>query len=196
MRLDLKLVQAWIRPDCQLLDLGCGDGSLLQGLREHKSVNGYGVEIDPDFITECIRKDVNVIEQDLNKGLSNFPSDSFDTVVMAQALQTLRHPDKVLEEILRIGKECIVTFPNFGHWRCRWQLSQVGKMPVSKFMPYSWYDTPNIHFCTVKDFEALCRERNIKVLDRTMVGNDNSHSWLADRWPNLFGVTAIYHISN
>jgi methionine biosynthesis protein MetW len=97
--------------------------------------------------------------------------------------------------MLRVGKECIVTFPNFGHWRCRAHLNFLGRMPVSEFMPYHWYDTPNIHFCTVDDFEALCTEMGIHVLDRRMVGSNNTENWLARTWPNLFAITAVYHIS-
>lgn len=195
MRLDLKLILDWISPASRILDLGCGDGSLLKQLTEQKNVSGLGIEIDPDLITHCVAQGVNVIEQDLDQGLKNFQDGSFDTVVMTLALQTLHNPHLAIDEMLRVGRECIVTFPNFGHWRCRWYLGQYGRMPVSKFMPYNWYDTPNIHFCTVKDFEALCSEKRVKILNRAMVGADNRRSWLANLWPNLFGVTAVYHIS-
>jgi methionine biosynthesis protein MetW len=114
---------------------------------------------------------------------------------MAHALQAVHYPDKVLEEMLRIGRQCIVTFPNFGHWRCRLHLGTRGRMPVSRFMPYSWYDTPNIHFCTVKDFEALCLERGIRILARDVVGSPDREPVLAAAWPNLFATTAIYHIT-
>jgi methionine biosynthesis protein MetW len=195
MRLDLQLIQHWIKPDSRVLDLGCGDGTLLKNLQDNLQVKGIGVEIDPDQINQCITKGLNVIEQDLNRGLGNFEDNSFDVVVMTQALQTLRHPHEVLEEMLRVGRQCIVTFPNFGHWRCRWHLGQHGRMPVSKFMPYTWYDTPNIHFCTVKDFDALCQQQSVQVLNRTVVSANNQRSWIAQSWPNLFGVTAVYHIS-
>lgn len=195
MRFDLQLIPQWIKPGSHVLDLGCGDGALLTKLKTDQQIEGLGIEIDHDQITHCIANGLNVVEQDLNKGLSNFQDDSFDVVVMAHALQTLRSPHLVIEEMLRVGKECIVTFPNFAHWRCRWYLGQHGRMPVSKFMPYSWYDTPNIHFCTVRDFEALCRERAIRILDKTVVGHDSSESLLGKLMPNLFGVTAVYHIS-
>ena len=195
MRLDLQLIQPWIKEGSRVLDLGCGDGTLLHSLQNTINADGLGIEIDPDHITHCITLGVNVVEQDLNSGLANFEDNSFDVVVMAQALQTLRHPHEVLEEMLRIGRECIVTFPNFGNWRCRWHLGQHGRMPVSKFMPYTWYDTPNIHFCTVKDFDALCQKMAVKVLDRAVVGANNKQSRIAQLWPNLFGVTAVYHIS-
>jgi methionine biosynthesis protein MetW len=195
MRLDLQLIPSWIKPQSRVLDLGCGNGALLEKINCEIQTDGIGIEIDPERITECIAKGLNVVEQDLNKGLSNFQDQSFDVVIMAHALQTLRSPHLVIDEMLRIGKECIVTFPNFAHWSCRLHLSQQGRMPVSKFMPYNWYDTPNIHFCTVKDFEALCIEKNIRILDKAVVGNDSSQSLLGELMPNLFGVTAAYHIS-
>ena len=195
MRFDLQLIPQWIQPASQVLDLGCGDGSLLKKLKHDKQVVGLGIEIDPDHITSCIASGLNVVEQDLNKGLSNFQNDSFDVVVMAHALQTLRSPHLVIDEMLRVGKECIVTFPNFAHWSCRLYLGQHGRMPVSKFMPYHWFDTPNIHFCTIKDFEALCSEKSIQILDMAVVGHDSSKSLLGELMPNLFGVTAVYHIS-
>jgi methionine biosynthesis protein MetW len=196
MRFDLALIQNWIEPGARVLDLGCGDGTLLEALRDHKNVDGLGVEIEADDITRCIARGINVVEQDLNASLGNFKTGSFDVVVMTLALQALRYPHRVLDEMLRIGREGIVTFPNFGHWRCRWYLGSRGRMPVSEFLPYTWYDTPNIHFCTVDDFEALCREKNIRIVDRAVVGADHSNQGvLARLWPNLFGVTAVYHIS-
>lgn len=195
MRFDLQLIPQWIKPGSQVLDLGCGDGSLLTKLINDNQAEGLGIEIDPQQITHCIASGLNVVEQDLNHGLHNFQDDSFDVVVMAHALQTLRSPHLVIDEMLRVGKECIVTFPNFAHWRCRLHLGKQGRMPVSKFMPYSWYDTPNIHFCTVRDFEVLCQESNIHILDKAVVGHDSSESVLGRMLPNLFGVTAVYHIS-
>jgi len=195
MRFELTLIQDWVERGARVLDLGCGDGTLLAALRDNKHSEGLGVEIEADDITHCIARGINVIEQDLNADLGNFRSASFDVVVMTLALQALRYPHRVLDEMLRIGKHGIVTFPNFAHWRARWYLLSRGRMPVSKFLPYTWYDTPNIHFCTVKDFEALCAERGITILDRAMIGGGNSQSWLARWWPNLFAVTAVYHIS-
>lgn len=194
MRIDLNEIQHWINSHSRVLDLGCGDGTLLKFLIEHKQVQGYGLEIDPAQINTCIDKGLNVIEQNLDRGLGNFADKSFDTVIMTQALQTLHFPHKVLDEMLRVGKECIVTFPNFGHWKARLYLATRGRMPVSDLLPYEWYDTPNIHFCTFKDFEVLCRERQIKVINRQVVNEQSSHA-LKDAMPNLFGETAIYHLS-
>lgn len=195
MRQDLTHIQQWIAPGSRVLDLGCGDGEFLARLQAERQVQGIGLEIDRDSITTAIRRGLNIIEQNLDRGLANFRDNSFDTVVMAHALQAVRSPHLVLEEMLRIGRECIVTFPNFGQWRCRLYLGSRGRMPVSKFMPYTWYDTPNIHFCTVSDFENLCAERGIRILQRDMVGPTNTGSLLARSWPNLFATTAIYHIT-
>ena len=185
----------WIKENSRVLDLGCGDGSLLETLSNKNQVRGYGLEIDPDSISQCIGRGVNVIEQDLNEGLENFADASFDTVVMMQTLQALRYPHLVLDEMLRIGKQCIVTFPNFGHWRTRADLVFSGRMPVTKRLSYQWYDTPNIHFFTYKDFEALCVERNINIVNRNFVGGRASDLGLHSIWPNLFAHTAVYRLS-
>lgn len=194
MRIDLNEIQHWIQQGSRILDLGCGDGTLLKFLIDTKQVQGYGLEIDAAQINTCIDKGLNVIEQNLDQGLGNFADKSFDTVLMTQALQTLHFPHLVLDEMLRVGKECIVTFPNFGHWKARFYLATRGRMPVSDLLPYEWYNTPNIHFCTFNDFEVLCRERNIKVIHRQVV-NEQSGQTLKDFMPNLFGETAIYHLS-
>ena len=159
LRDDLRIIQQWVKPSSQVLDLGCGEGQLLSYLQANKQVNGYGLEINPDKITACIRNGVNVLEQNLDDGLSNFADDSMDTVIMTQALQVVRRPDELLEEMLRIGKEAIVTFPNFGFWKTRFYLLLKGRMPMSETLPYNWYDTPNIHMCTFRDFEILCHEK-------------------------------------
>ena len=185
----------WIKENSRVLDLGCGDGSLLETLSNKNQVRGYGLEIDPDSISQCIGRGVNVIEQDLNEGLENFADASFDTVVMMQTLQALRYPHLVLDEMLRIGKQCIVTFPNFGHWRTRADLVFSGRMPVTKRLSHQWYDTPNIHFFTYKDFEALCVERNINIVNRNFVGGRASDLGLDSIWPNLFAHTAVYRLS-
>jgi methionine biosynthesis protein MetW len=195
MRQDLTQILRWIKPGLSVLDLGCGNGEFLALLEKERHARVMGIEIDPDAITAALAEGLNIVEQDLDRGLANFPDQSFDMVVMAQALQAIQHPDQVLEEMLRVGRECVVTFPNFGQWRSRLHLVTRGRMPVSRFMPYSWYDTPNIHFCTVRDFETLCRQRGIKILGRDVVGGSEGGSRLARRWPNLFATTAIYRIS-
>lgn len=185
----------WIETGSRVLDLGCGDGALLRKLVDTKQVQGLGLEIDQLKITQCVMRGIDVIEQDLDKGLANFQTDSFDTVVMTQTLQAVHYPHHVLDEMLRVGRQCIIAFPNFGHWQCRWYLGTRGKMPVSRFMPHTWYDTPNIHFCTVDDFEALCEQKNICILARTVTDQSNQYTPLVKYWPNLFAMTAIYIVS-
>lgn len=193
MRVDLEIIRSWIAPNSHVLDLGCGDGSLMAMLRGdgHTCV---GLEIDADNIQTCVDKGLSVIEQDLDLGLPNFADKCMDMVVMTQTLQAVHYPDKVLLELLRVGREGVVAFPNFGNWRCRYYLGFRGRMPVSKFMPYSWYDTPNIHFCTILDFEQLCADLGISIVERMVVDEQGNSDWLTSSMPNLFGTTAIYKI--
>lgn|SRR5690554_928261 len=196
MRADLEIIQQWIRPGSHVLDLGCGDGTLLHYLQHHRQTTGFGLEINPDHITECMNKGVAVIEQNLDtQGLSNFADDSFDTVLMTQALQAVRRPDVVLDEMMRLGREVIVTFPNFAYWRLRWYLLRRGRMPESETLPHKWYDTPNIHLCTFRDFEALCREKNFRICNRTVVDGQHRDHWFSRLWPNMLGQIAIYRIT-
>lgn len=195
MRLDLTLVKDWILPNTRVLDLGCGDGELLAHLRDSQNVRGYGLEIDPEKITEAIARGINVIEQDLNRGLANIRDASFDTLLMTQALQAVQNPDRLLDDMVRVAREVIVTFPNFGHWKTRVYLLRHGRMPVSRALPYGWYDTPNIHLCTFKDFEAMCRDKGLRVLDRLAVDQEQRDSRLSRLFPNLFGEIAIFRVT-
>lgn len=195
LRADLLAIERWIVPNSHVLDLGCGDGALLDYLQQNKQVYGYGLEIDAANIEQCIQRDINVIEQNLDEGLSNFSKDQFDTVIMTQALQAVKNPQLLLQEMLRIGQRGIITFPNFAYWRIRWQLLFHGRMPISKSLPYHWYDTPNIHLCTFKDFEDLCRQLNLRVLNRRVVDNRYQRDGLNRLWPNFWGEIALYHVS-
>lgn len=195
MRPELEIIKQWIEPGSRVLDLGCGDGGLLHYLKTTKQIREIGLEIDTENIEKCIEYGINVIEQNLDHGLKNFQSGSFDTVLLAQTLQALSNPAKLIDDMLRIGKNGIITFPNFGNWKSRLYLCTRGRMPVSKFMPYQWYDTPNIHFCTVKDFDNLCTDKNITVLARTVVDSQHQGSWAMKAWPNFLGEIAIYHIT-
>lgn len=192
LRSDLQIICEWIRSDSRILDLGCGDGTLLRHLKDSRNVNGYGLEIDNSNIARCVEAGVNAIQSDLNEGLSDFDADSFDYVVMTQALQAVRYPDKLLTEMLRVGREGIVTFPNFGYWRSRLQLLLGGHMPVTKTLPSEWFNTENIHLCTLTDFEKLCESLGIEILQRTVVDREHRSSPGMHLLPNLLGEIAIY----
>lgn len=195
LRSDLNIIQNWIAQGSQVLDLGCGEGDLLHFLKTQKKCQGYGLEINPDSILTCINKGINVIEHDLNNDLRHFNDASVDTVVMTQALQVVQRPDLLLDEMLRVGKEAIITFPNFGYWRTRFYLLRHGRMPMSKILPYNWFDTPNIHMCTFRDFEKLCHDKQLKILDRTVIDKDHQESLATKLWPNFLGEIAIYRVT-
>jgi methionine biosynthesis protein MetW len=147
-----------IEPGSRVLDVGCGDGTLLALLRDTRNVDGRGIEISRDGVSECLAKGLPVIQGDADTDLADYPDDCFDYVILSQTIQATRQPRVVLENLLRIGRRAVVSFPNFGHWRMRWDLALYGRMPITENLPYSWYDTPNIHFCTIRDFVELCRE--------------------------------------
>ena len=191
LRADLELVCDWIKPGSRILDLGCGDGALLAHLARTQKVRGYGLEIDAENVARCIAGGVNVIQADLDDGLRDFESSSFDTVVMTQALQALQRPDRALAEMLRVGRQAIVTFPNFGHWRVRSALA-LGRMPVTPSLPDSWYDSPNIHLCTVSDFEDLCRRQGWRVVARRLLDRSHRDSASISLRPNLFAEIAMF----
>lgn len=192
MRPDLAIIAGLINDGARVLDLGCGYGELLAHLARDKGVNGYGIENDPDAITACVSAGVNVIDHDLDHGLDRFPDSSFDMVVMTETLQAVAEPRMLLHDMLRVGEECIVTFPNFGHWRCRLQLAMNGRMPVAKHLPHAWFTTPNIHLCTFRDFEELVTDMGLPIISRFVVDarHKPSMGWL----PNLFGTTAFYRL--
>ncbi len=193
LRPDLAIISEWIEPGSRVLDLGCGDGTLLEYLKRERNVDGYGLEIDPDNIVACIGRGVSVIQSDLDAGLSDyFDDNSFDYVVMTQTLQAMHYPSRLLSEMLRVGRQGIVTFPNFGHWRSRAQLALGGHMPLSRALPNEWYDTPNIHLCTLTDFERLCHRLDIQVLQRSVVDTSHRSNFGMRLLPNLLGEIALY----
>ena len=193
MRPDLEIITEWIQPGTRVLDLGCGDGTLLEHLRDTRDVTGYGLEIDDDNVIRCIERGVQVIKTDLDAGLADFfDKESFDYVVMSHTLQAVHYPASLLDDMLRVGREGIVTFPNIGHWQSRLHLALGGRMPVTRALPSDWYDTPNIHLCSLRDFEDLCYHQKIKILECTAVDYVHRSSWRARLLPNLLGEIALY----
>lgn len=191
LRADQTIIAGWILPGSRVLDLGCGDGRLLAALQRDQGASGYGVEIDPDNIVHCIANGVNVVQSNLDDGLADFDDNSFDYVIMTQTIQAVRYPDRLLQEMLRIGREGIVTFPNMGHWKCRVQIA-FGRMPITQHLPNTWYNTPNIHICTINDFEDHCQSCRIEILQRTAVDALHRSGTAMRLLPNLFGEIAMY----
>jgi len=186
-RAEFDAIAAWIGHGAQVLDLGCGDGSLLRFLRDARGVAGYGIEIDDAKVLASVRNGISVLQSDLESGLSGFESGSFDYVILSQTLQAVRQTEKIIGEMLRVGRQAIVTFPNFGFWRHRLQVL-LGRMPVSGELPYEWYDTPNVHLFTIDDFEAFCASHAVRILERVVMDRGRPVSVL----PNLLGSLAVY----
>ena len=186
-RADYATIGNWIDDAARVLDLGCGDGALLGFLAAQRRASGYGIEIADAGVLACVRNGINVIQSDLERGLAGFDDDAFDVVILSQTLQAMRRIEAIVAEMLRVGREAIVTFPNFGHWSHRLQILR-GRMPVSPSLPYQWYDTPNIHLCTVADFDAFLVERGYRVLGRVVLAKGRAVTFA----PNLNGELAIY----
>jgi homoserine O-acetyltransferase len=186
-RADFATIASWIPKGARILDLGCGDGSLLAYLARERGATGYGVEIDDAGVLASVANGINVLQSDLESGLAGFDDASFDCVILSQTLQAMRHTEAIVVEMLRVGREAIVTFPNFGHWSHRWQILK-GRMPVSTSLPYQWYDTPNIHLCTVADFDGFLAERGFRIENRVVLAGGRPVAAL----PNLRGELAIY----
>ncbi len=189
-RKDFEAISHWVQPNSSVLDLGCGDGSLLVDLQETRNITGYGIENDDAGILQCVTNGVNVIQSNLESGLKEIGDGAFDYVILSQTLQAMKRTEAVIDEMLRVGREAIVTFPNFGYWKHRWQIL-AGRMPVSDNLPYQWYDTPNVHMCTVSDFDEFCARKKLRVLNRLVMNHDREQPIL----PNLLGTLALYHLS-
>ena len=189
-RRDLEIISALAEPGSRILDLGCGDGSFLRKLKDEKKASVLGVEIDQDSIVRCVGNGVPVIQGDLNDHLDYLPDKSFDLAILSHTLQDTRRPDRLLQDIVRVGKRAAVSVINFGHWRCRLQVAFKGKMPRSSQMPFQWYDTPNIHFCTLKDFRVLCADLGIRIVAEYPVSG--RYPGLSRRHPNLFAIGCVF----
>lgn len=186
-RPDYAAIAASVRDGASVLDLGCGDGHLLKLLKQTRNVRGYGVEIEDDKVIASVANGINVIQSDLEQGLANFDSNSFDYIILSLTLQAVLQTEGIIDEMLRVGREAIVTFPNFGFWRHRLSLLR-GNMPKSEELPYEWYDTPNVHLCTIDDFERFCAARHIEVLERIVLTEGAHITWL----PNVRGSLAVF----
>jgi methionine biosynthesis protein MetW len=186
-RSDFQAIASWIRPDSTVLDLGCGDGLLLKYLKQTRNARGYGIDIADANVLACVKNGVNVIQSDLERGLAGFDAGSFDCVILSQTLQAVRRTEEILLEMLRVGREAVVSFPNFGRWDLRLQVA-LGRMPVSPELPYEWYNTPNVHLFTIADFESFCSGHGIRVLERVALNRGRPVRTFA----NLFGSLAVY----
>ncbi|MES2153289.1 MAG: methionine biosynthesis protein MetW [Pseudomonadota bacterium] len=189
LRPDLAFIAHWVRPDSHVLDVGCGDGAMLRYLQSAKACSGYGIEIADDEVLKSTRRGINVIQQDMEKGLAIFGDNSFDTVLCLSSLQMMKHVESLLRDIVRVGAEAIVSFPNFAYWPHRLALAQ-GRMPVSKSLPYQWYDTPNVRCATIYDFEELAVECGLEVLERVALADGKPVHFL----PNLRGSLAVFRL--
>lgn len=195
IRVDLQIIADMIDPGTRVLDVGCSSGTLLDYLVHFKQVDGRGIELSTEGVNACVSNGLSVIQGDANVDLKDYPDQAFDYVVLSQTLQAMNNPRVVLEQLLRIGRHAIVSFPNFAHWRVRYHLGLKGRMPVSENLPYQWYETPNIHFCTIKDFTVLCKEMGITVERSMSLDHNGSAIRRVDMTPflsNLFGEQAVF----
>ena len=190
-RADFDLIAAWIAPGDRVLDLGCGDGTLLKHLTETRGVHGWGVEINDANVLAAIRNGINVIQGNLEKGLDEFADQAFDHVVLSRTLQTVRHTEGILREMLRVGREAVVSFPNFAYWKNLRSVLE-GRMPVSEDLPYQWYDSPNVRFFTLLDFEDLCDRMGLVIRERHVLDEEGN---LVENEVNFLGSLAVYRLT-
>ena len=186
-----KIITDWVPARSKVIDFGCGDGSLLKDLINTKNICGYGVEIDHQMIDKCIEKGISVIEKDIDKGIQDFELSNFDIAIMASSIQCLKNPNIAMRRMLRLSNKCIVTLPNFGYWKCRLALL-AGKMPVTPNLPSSWYETENLHLCTISDFEKLCSDSGFIIDERIFLNSSSKKGLLASIMPNIFASEGVY----
>jgi len=192
IRIDYEYIESHVPEGARVLDLGCGDGTLLEHLITRKRVDAVGIEIDQRAVQECIDRNVPVYHGDMIEGMAMMPDGSFDCVVLSQTLQQAMQPAKVVEEMLRVGRKAIISFPNFAHWRIRLQLLLAGRMPVTAVLPYAWHDTPNVHLLTIRDFSRFCNERDLRIVDKVFFAA--SYARLPGLGANLLAAMAVFVI--
>ena len=191
-RKDFKIISDWVKKDSRILDLGCGDGTLLKLLNKERNVSGYGVDTSIEKIKKSLENNINVINANINNRLDYFSDNSFDYVILAQSLQVVNSPVALIKEMLRIGNEVIISFPNMGYWKSRFYLFLKGRMPITSELPYSWHSTPNIHLCTIKDFKQMCQTNNFTIVDEVISSSKDSSVSLG--LSNLLGKSAIFKV--
>jgi len=193
IRVDLQLIADMVDPKTRVLDVGCGDGALLDYLGHFKQVDGRGVELSQAGVNACVAQGLSVVQGDADTDLMQYPANAFDYVILSQTLQATREPRRVIENLVRIGRKAIVSFPNFGHWKVRWNLIWTGRMPETEAIPARWYDTPNIHFCTILDFVDLCAELDIEIEESLSINEHGRKNNLrAHRLANVFGEQGMF----
>ena len=197
-RTDLELITSLVDKEARILDVGCGNGELLKSLKNKKNVKGQGLELKQERVNKCVAKGLSAIQGNADSDLSLYPDQSFDCVILSQTIQATNNPKNILIELIRIGRKAIISIPNFGYWKVRLGFATYGKMPITEKLSNNWYDTPNIHLCSILDFVDLCRELNIKI-EKTIVLNSNnikSFNGAPNSWSNFFGEEAIFFIKN
>lgn len=194
LRPDLALIADIVEPGARVLDIGCGDGALLHHLTHEKAVDGRGLELSQAGVESCLRLGLSVVQGNAETDLPNYPDQSFEYAILSQTLQATHNPVAVLREMVRIGRFAIVSFPNFGHWYCRWQLLNTGRMPVTHTLPLAWHETQNIHFCTIRDFLDTCRVDDLEIVRQLAVNEGRSHRgfWVSSWVANLFGQQGMF----
>ena len=197
-RTDLELITSLVDKETRILDVGCGNGELLKSLKNKKNVKGQGLELKQERVNKCVSKGLSAIQGNADSDLSLYPDQSFDCVILSQTIQATNNPKNILIELIRIGRKAIISIPNFGYWKVRLGFATYGKMPITEKLSNNWYDTPNIHLCSILDFVDLCRELNIEI-EKTIVLNSNnikSFNGAPNSWSNFFGEEAIFLIKN
>ncbi len=195
LRNDLQIISSLIKENERVLDVGCGNGNLIEFLSVKKNVNCKGIEIELSKMNMCLKKGLSVVQGDANYDLNDFADNSFSTVILSQTIQATIFPERVINNLLRIGKRAIISFPNFGYWKIRKDFFFNGKMPKNNILPYEWFDTPNIHLCSVNDFVELCKKNKIKINDKVLLNKDGKRIWFKNLLGNFFSYQVIFCVS-